>query len=473
MDESSDQYPILERNYVSFWERLSNPKYSLHRYIVLCVLCLINLGNYYIYDNPGALSTEIIRDLGVTTSQYTTLYSLYSWPNVILGLFGGYLIDKVIGLRIGTLVFSSIVCLGQLIFALGAFLNAFPLMQVGRFVFGLGGENLSVAVNAYAVSWYKGSELNMAFGLMMSISRLGSTFNFNTMVPIYNYIQNSYSGYKCLGLALLVASLFCFFSLIMGVLMAYFDRRAEKILKKEPPKAGEEMKFQDILHFGVDFWMVSGICVLYYLTIFPFISLGTIFFLRKFGVTEAKADQINSSVYTISAVISPILGIIIDKVGRSIFFVFLGTCVTLLGHSLLAFTFVNPWVGIICLGLGYSTIACALWPMIPDIVPEFRLGTAYGVVQCVQNLGLALANMAAGQIVDSLGFLALESFFIISLVLCLILIIFLFLSNFNKGGLLNISAKKRKQLAEAKRMRSDSEIVLLIPIAWLRSSLNH
>jgi hypothetical protein len=43
--------------------------------------------------------------------------------------------------------------LGQIIFAMGGFLFNFPLMQVGRFVFGIGGESLAVAQNTYAVSW--------------------------------------------------------------------------------------------------------------------------------------------------------------------------------------------------------------------------------------------------------------------------------------------------------------------------------
>ena len=39
-----------------------------------------------------------------------------------------------------------------------------PCTQVGRFVFGIGGESLAVAQNTYAVSWFKGKELNMVFG---------------------------------------------------------------------------------------------------------------------------------------------------------------------------------------------------------------------------------------------------------------------------------------------------------------------
>ncbi len=40
--------------------------------------------------------------------------------------------------------------------------------------FSLGGESLAVAQNTYAVSWFKGRELNMVFGLQLSFSRVVS-----------------------------------------------------------------------------------------------------------------------------------------------------------------------------------------------------------------------------------------------------------------------------------------------------------
>ena len=46
-------------------------------------------------------------------------------------------------------------------------------MDAGRFIFGMGGENLQVAQNAYAVGWFKGKELNMVFGLQLSMARIG------------------------------------------------------------------------------------------------------------------------------------------------------------------------------------------------------------------------------------------------------------------------------------------------------------
>ena len=40
-------------------------------------------------------------------------YAWYSWPNVILCFFGGFLIDRVFGVRIGAIIFSLFVTAGQ------------------------------------------------------------------------------------------------------------------------------------------------------------------------------------------------------------------------------------------------------------------------------------------------------------------------------------------------------------------------
>lgn len=72
----------------------------------------------------------------VNAADYANLYSWYSYPNVILCFFGGYLIDSVFGIRLGAIIFAGLICLGQVIFAGGAFLNQFWLMVFGRFVFG-------------------------------------------------------------------------------------------------------------------------------------------------------------------------------------------------------------------------------------------------------------------------------------------------------------------------------------------------
>lgn len=45
-------------------------------------------------------------------------------------------------------------------------------------VFRMGGENLAVAQNTYAVGWFHGRELNLVFGLQLSFSRVVHNFCF-------------------------------------------------------------------------------------------------------------------------------------------------------------------------------------------------------------------------------------------------------------------------------------------------------
>lgn len=49
------------------------------------------------------------------------------------------------------------------------------------------------------------------------------------------------------------------------------------------------------------------------------------------------------------------------------------------------------------------------------IIPQNQLSTAYGMMQAIQNLGLGLATMGAGWIVDLKGYIMLENIFLVSL----------------------------------------------------------
>ncbi len=47
--------------------------------------------------------------------------------------------------RIGLLLFTSILTVGQFVFALGGIKNKYGVMLAGRVIFGLGGECMSVS----------------------------------------------------------------------------------------------------------------------------------------------------------------------------------------------------------------------------------------------------------------------------------------------------------------------------------------
>lgn len=59
-------------------------------------LYLYFTGSYFCYDTPAALADNFKDDTHLNTSKFTLLYSIYSWPNVILCFIGGYLIDRYV-----------------------------------------------------------------------------------------------------------------------------------------------------------------------------------------------------------------------------------------------------------------------------------------------------------------------------------------------------------------------------------------
>ncbi|XP_030237357.1 lysosomal dipeptide transporter MFSD1 [Gadus morhua] len=439
---------------------ISDPTRLLHRIVVLIFMCFLGFGSYFCYDNPAALQTDVVQDMNLNTSQFMQLYAWYSWPNVILCFLGGFLLDRVFGIRLGTIIFSLFVCVGQVIFAAGALLNRFWLMEVGRFVFGIGGESLSVAQNTYAVNWFKGKELNLVFGLQLSMARLGSTVNMNIMGWVYSRVADliGSKGPSTLGTALMIASVTCFFSLVCALVLGYLDRRAERILKKEQGKTGEVIKLTDVKDFPLSLWLIFIICVGYYVAIFPFIGLGQVFFIEKFNFSPAEARAINSVVYIISAPASPILGFLVDKTGRNVIWVMCAVVTTLAAHMMLAFTFWNPWIAMSLLGVSYSLLACALWPMVAFVVPDHQLGTAYGFMQSIQNLGLALISMAAGAILDNRGYLFLEVFFCACICISLIAVVVLYLVDFLQAGEMNLSAAARARLYEETRLQEEARL---------------
>ena len=99
--------------------------------------------------------------------------------------------------------------------------------------------------------------------------------------PLYNLIVSGNDGetepHVALGWTLLIAGSTCVLSLVCAVVLGFMDRRAEVLLKKgNAIGSGEVVTLSDILTFPLSFWLLSVVCLAYYVAIFPFISLGQV-----------------------------------------------------------------------------------------------------------------------------------------------------------------------------------------------------
>ena len=86
-------------------------KKSGMRWCMLFMSCAFLMGNYFVMDNPAILELSIEQDLNIKPTQYAMFYSFYSYPNIILPLVGGIMLDKI-GVRLGLILFTVLVTMG-------------------------------------------------------------------------------------------------------------------------------------------------------------------------------------------------------------------------------------------------------------------------------------------------------------------------------------------------------------------------
>ena len=161
---------------------------KLFRWTVLIFISLAMFGNYYIYDCISPLADLLAQQLHFTDANIGLLQAIYSIPNVFMVLIGGFIIDRI-GTKKASFIFSMLCMMGALITAVGGTLT---MMAIGRLVFGLGAESLIVAITTIIARWFKGKELSFAFGINLTIARLGSFAALNSPTwghSFYQYCQ--------------------------------------------------------------------------------------------------------------------------------------------------------------------------------------------------------------------------------------------------------------------------------------------
>ena len=380
-----------------------------YRFTILLFVSLLTYGSYFAYDSLGAIAPTLLRVLGVDRSAIGTTYTVYSIAAIASVFLGGLLIDRI-GTRAAATIFAGLVALGAAIVAVAPDIT---WIYVGRFIFGAGSESLVVAQSAILARWFKGKELALAFGVALTISRLGTLFSFNTEQLIATY----FGDYKA---ALWAAVLLCLVSLGAALVYWVMDRHGEAVLELEDTGAEEKVVLGDIRRFPASFWYVAILCVTFYSAIFPFTALSTDFFHDKWGMpleaggTGSFLEQVFSNflhmfttaggttsiIIFASMVFAPFAGSLVDRIGRRATLMIFGSLLMIPSYLVMAFTTVPPRWPMMLLGASFVLVPAAMWPSVPLIVPKELTGSAFGLITMIQNIGLALFPWLNGKLRD-------------------------------------------------------------------------
>lgn len=106
-------------------------------------------------------------------------------------------------------------------------------------------------------------------------------------------------------------------------------------------------------------------------------------------------------------------------------------------HAIFAFQRGSPIVPLLLMGFGYSMVVSALWPSVSLVVPATVLGTAIGLMTCVQNVGLSLFPLVVAAIYNNSKqqyLTVVEIFFLCCSVLAIVVGVALIYSDRRSGG---------------------------------------
>lgn len=467
------------------------------RYIILILLCFLPFANYYCYSIPVGLQDHIQNDFNVTTTEYSVLYSVYAWPNIFMGLIGGYVIDRWLGVRAGAIVCSVLVFFGNIVLAAGGFYGSFMLLVVGRFIFGLGGDILVTCQNAYSVKWFMGgNDLNFIFALLKAVSRFGTLVSLWINPRLYKAAAEALSTSRksssvgnnttVLGYVVAFGLILCVLSLYGSVQLAWLDRRAHRLARSSSTRSAQEatsptskpVKIKNFFSLPLALWLLCFVSIGCYCAQTPFVAQANLFFQTKYDYSSEQANECTAIIYLLAAVTSPFAGMLIDRTGRNLSWLVVASLASIAVFVLLTFTtHISPLVLMCCYGVSFTLFVSAFWPTIAYVVPQNMLATAYGLVQSVLNVGMTLATVITGYIVDVTGgsYAAMLQF--LTMIMCVGLLFTLWLIAVDIGKhnqVINMSANRRRLeiLEAAKKVQSGAEQVKHLTLAVPENELN-
>jgi MFS family permease len=143
--------------------------------------------------------------------------------------------------------------------------------------------------------------------------------------------------------------------------------------------------------------------VLFYSAVFPFTYFSTDFFVAKFGFSLAAAGRTTGILVVAAMIFTPLFGWFIDRWGRRASLMVFGSLLFAPTYFVLGATVIPPWLPMAVMGIAFSLVPAALWAAVPQIVEQRRLGTAYGLMTMIQNIGMTVAPVAAGALTDRTG----------------------------------------------------------------------
>ncbi len=391
---------------------------AVARWAAVILISIMMFSSYCFYDIFAAIKPNLQAQTGMDNTDYGFIVGAYSFTNVFLAMafIGGIILDRW-GIRKSGSVFITFLFIGTFLTAYGAtgtfsnggfgyeFFSSFlkqyspelKIMVLGRLLFGLGAETFYVIIDKAIAKWFKGKELALAFAISLGFGRLGTVMALmlsTRLVPDVGMgpIDNA----MWFGIVITFVAVICF----LGYLI--YDVKLDKSKTEKVIDEEEKFNFKEFVgqFSNKSFIYTTLLCIMFYAAVFPFINFAPDLLQNKFGMNPKASGDWVTILPLGTLIFTPIFGWFCDNKGKSATLMIMGSLLLIVSHLTFSLTNLTPIIPLFMLGIAFALVPAAMWPAVARIIPGHLLGTAYGFMFTVQNLGLLGVPILIGKILD-------------------------------------------------------------------------
>lgn len=389
--------------------------------IVLCQYCIIG-SMFFCVEMIGGLQATIIRVTGINSTKYNILFSGYAWPDIIMSIVGGLVIDRIVGMRAGYVIFLGIAMLGQGVLAVGGYFGEFFIMLGGRLLFGCGIGSAQSVVTGSQVLLFDKRTTTIVIAINGAFLRLSAGIALFSSQRIYDWFDFLPKSRYKLGATLLVGFLLMGGAFLCGLTIALIDFYKVDKLKKQRvdndaegdidrPFSVTSCCYSMFGNFRFAFWLVIIIGALFYPVVFLLVANGQLFFISKYSADLHEASLINSLNYAAAIFLSPFIGLVIGFIKRHCVWTMVGALFGLTSHLIFSigsnYIFL-AYIAAILTSVSYSFTMLSLYTLIGCLVSPSQLTTAYGIQLSLYDIFYCVLSLMQGILIDKFGYFFYE-----------------------------------------------------------------
>jgi len=186
-------------------------------------------------------------------------------------------------------------------------------------------------VTTAIAKWFKGKELSFAFGINLTIARLGSFAALNSP----SWAEGYYDSWQA---PLLIAVGFGVTCIVGAVMYWILEARAEKVYQLGEAGETDKVVFRDLFKFSASYWYIVALCITFYSAIFPFQTFAVKFFIEAHGTTREFGGWLSSMLTLFAMIGTPLFGLMVDRVGKRALFMMFGSILLVPVYLMMAYT---------------------------------------------------------------------------------------------------------------------------------------